>query len=106
MLPKLLYEASITVIPKSNKNTHTKKENYSQVQWHTPVILAIWEVGIRRITVRGQPGQKVCKILISKITRTKWTGDVAQVIVWLIYKHEALSSNLSDIKKINKNKKL
>jgi hypothetical protein len=31
-----------------------------------PVILAIQEVEIRRITIQGQPGQTVCKTLSPK----------------------------------------
>jgi hypothetical protein len=37
--------------------------------------------------------------LISKITRTKWTGDVAQVVVCLLCNCEVLSSNPSLTKK-------
>jgi hypothetical protein len=48
--------------------------------WHTPVILAIWEAGIRRIEVGSQPRQIVGETSISKITRAKWIGGVAQAI--------------------------
>jgi hypothetical protein len=34
---------------------------------------------------------------ISKITRARWTGDMAQVVEHLLCKHEALSLNLSPI---------
>jgi hypothetical protein len=40
--------------------------------------------------VGGQPGQMVLEIPISKITRTKWTVGVAQVIKRLPCKCEAL----------------
>jgi hypothetical protein len=56
----------------------------SQKGWSpglTPVIPATWEAEIRRIEVRGQWGQTVHETLISKITRVKWTGGVAQVVV-------------------------
>jgi hypothetical protein len=43
-----------------------------------PVILTIQEAEIRRITVQGKPRQIVLKTPISKITRAKWTGGVAQ----------------------------
>jgi hypothetical protein len=36
------------------------------VQWLTAIILAIWEVEIRRITVQGQPGQIVLETPIYK----------------------------------------
>jgi hypothetical protein len=42
---------------------------------------------------------------ISKITRAKWTGIVSQAAEWLLYKHKALSSNLSP-SKTNKQKDL
>jgi hypothetical protein len=38
--------------------------------------LTIWEVEIRRIVDGGQPRQIVHEIPISKIARTKWTGDM------------------------------
>jgi hypothetical protein len=44
------------------------------------VILATWEAKIKRITAQGQPGQIVYKNSISKVTRAKWTGSVAQAV--------------------------
>jgi hypothetical protein len=35
------------------------KKPYHQVQWLTPVITTIQEAEMRRIDVRGQPGEKV-----------------------------------------------
>jgi hypothetical protein len=46
-----------------------------------PVILATWKAEIRRITYRGQVGQIISETPISKITKAKWTGDVAQVVI-------------------------
>jgi hypothetical protein len=63
-----------------------------------PVILAAWEPEIGRITVEDQTGQIVVKTPISKITRAKWTGFVAQVVECLLCKPEALSSNSSSVK--------
>jgi hypothetical protein len=45
------------------------------------VILATQEAEIRRISVPGQPREIVLEIPSSKITRAKWTGGVAQVVV-------------------------
>jgi hypothetical protein len=42
--------------------------------------------------VQGQPGQ-IVQDPTSKITRTKWSRGVAQVVEHLLYKCEALSSN-------------
>jgi hypothetical protein len=39
---------------------------------------------------------------ISKITRAKWTGGVAQAVLYLLCKMEALSSNPSPTKKKQK----
>jgi hypothetical protein len=47
--------------------------------WLTPVILTTWEAEIRRISSR-QHGQIVRETPISKITRAKWTGGMAQVV--------------------------
>jgi hypothetical protein len=61
-------------------------------RWFTPVILATWEAEIRRITVRGHPGQIVQETPISKVTRAKWTGGVAQAVELRLCKLQALSS--------------
>jgi hypothetical protein len=49
--------------------------------------------------VQGQPRQIVHETLISKISRAKWTGGVAQVIRHLLFKCEAPSSNSNPTKK-------
>jgi hypothetical protein len=59
--------------------------------WLTPVILAIWEAEIRRITVRSQPGQTVHEILSQKAHHKK--GLMECLKVW------ALSSSPSTAKK-------
>jgi hypothetical protein len=48
--------------------------------WLKPIILAIWEAEIRRMMDQSQSGKIVPKTSISKITRAKWTGGVAQVV--------------------------
>jgi hypothetical protein len=58
-----------------------------------PVILATWETEIRMIMVPGQLRQIVHKTPLSKITRAKWTADVAQEAKYLLCKHKVLSSN-------------
>jgi hypothetical protein len=45
-----------------------------------PIILATWETKIGKIAVQGQLRQIVLKTPISKITRAKLTGDVAQAV--------------------------
>jgi hypothetical protein len=63
------------------------------VGWLTPVILATWEVQIRRIVVRSQPGQIALEILFGKHPNMKKrAGGVAQVVECLPSK-KALSSN-------------
>jgi hypothetical protein len=52
--------------------------------------LATWEAEIRRITVQGQSRQIVQETPISKTTRAKWTGGMAQAVEHLLCKHEAL----------------
>jgi hypothetical protein len=70
-----------------------------------PVILATLKAEIRRIMVQGHPGQIVLETPlppICKVTRSKWTGVVAQALDSLICKHETLSSNCSSTKKKKK----
>jgi hypothetical protein len=57
------------------------------------VILAIWEAESWWIMVQGQTRQIVYETLISKITRAKLAGGMAQVVGHLLCNHEALSSN-------------
>jgi hypothetical protein len=40
-------------------------------QWFTPVILTSQEAEIRRISVQGQPGQRVCETLSRKYLKQK-----------------------------------
>jgi hypothetical protein len=47
------------------------KATLAECQWLTPVIISIWEAGVRRIVVQSQPRQIVCKILSQKIPNTK-----------------------------------
>jgi hypothetical protein len=58
-------------------------------QWFTPAILVSWEAEIRRIEVLGQNRQIVPKSLISKITRTNWTGGMTQAVKDLLCNHES-----------------
>jgi hypothetical protein len=69
-----------------------------------PVILATWEAEIKRNLVPGQPRQIVLETPISKITRAKWTGSVAQVVEWLLCKCKSLSSNPSPTRKRERQK--
>jgi hypothetical protein len=56
-----------------------------------PVNLALWEAKKNgRITIQGQPGENVHETPISKITRAKWTGGMAQVVGRPLCKCEAL----------------
>jgi hypothetical protein len=52
--------------------------------------------------VQGQPRQVVCKTLIFKITRAKWTGGVTQAVEHLLCKRKALSSKPQSHKKRQK----
>jgi hypothetical protein len=56
------------------------KSNQPGCWWLTPVILVTWEAEIRRIMVWGQSVNSSRDPPISKITITKWTGSVVQVI--------------------------
>jgi hypothetical protein len=57
------------------------------------------EAKIWRLKVPGRPRQIVPETPISKTTKAKWTGVVAQAVEHLLCKCEALSSNPSPIKK-------
>jgi hypothetical protein len=59
-----------------------KKKNLilAKHQWLTPIIKTIWEAEIKRIAIQGQPRKTVLENLICKITRAKWTGDMAQEV--------------------------
>jgi hypothetical protein len=59
-----------------------------------PIFLATWEAEIGRIVFGGQH-----ETPISKITRAKWTGDVAQTVECLLCKCKALCSKPSPTKK-------
>jgi hypothetical protein len=51
--------------------------------WLTPAILATWVAEIGRITVQGQPGQKIYQTPSPKLTRVKKqkrTGGVSQAV--------------------------
>jgi hypothetical protein len=67
-------------------------------QWLSLIILATWETETGRILVTGQPRQMVHETPICRITRAKWTGGVTQVVLCLLCKCEALSSNSSPTK--------
>jgi hypothetical protein len=62
------------------------------------VILATWEAKIRRIMIGGQPRQ-ILRDPMSKTTRVKWTGGVAQVVERMLFKCQGQSSNPSTKKK-------
>jgi hypothetical protein len=49
-----------------------------------PVIPVTWEAEIRSMEVRGQPRQTVYEPSISKITRAKWIGGVAEGVERLL----------------------
>jgi hypothetical protein len=49
-----------------------------------PIILAIWEAEVRRIVVYGQPWRIVHETLLSKITKAKWSGSLAQIVDHLL----------------------
>jgi hypothetical protein len=50
-----------------------------------PIILATWEAKIRRIAVQGYQGKQFRRS-ISKITRAKWTGSMAQAVGHLLWR--------------------
>jgi hypothetical protein len=75
-----------------------QKVSCARHRWLKPTILATWEAEAGRITILSQPGQIVHETPISKITRAKLTGGVAQEVEWQLCKHKALSSNPSPTK--------
>jgi hypothetical protein len=75
-------------------------------QWLIPVSLATQEAVIRRIPVQSQPQANNSQDPITKISNTKRTGRVAQVIQHLPSKREALISNTSTTKKKKKKSEL
>jgi hypothetical protein len=73
-----------------------QKDDATGPQWLTHVVLATWGLRSRELQCfGGQPGQIVWETPISKITRTKWNGDMFQAIEHLLCKQKALSSNSS-----------
>jgi hypothetical protein len=70
----------------------------------TPVILAIWEAEIQSIKVWVQPERIVWDPSLYKITRTKRTEGVTQVLKYLLCKLKVLSSNLESHQKEKKRK--
>jgi hypothetical protein len=67
--------------------TSKKKKKKTQESWalvaHT-VILATRDAEIGRLKVQGPPRQIVPESPISKITKAKWTGGVAQTVEHLL----------------------
>jgi hypothetical protein len=76
----------------------TKKKLWQVTRhwWLMPVILTTWEAKIGWENQSLRPAQaNSSQDPISKITREKWTGGVAQAVEYLYCKHKALSSNPS-----------
>jgi hypothetical protein len=62
------------------KNSSLRKEKIAGSQWLILIILATQEAGIRRIMVRSQPRQMVCKVLSQKHPTQKRAGGMVQVV--------------------------
>jgi hypothetical protein len=76
--------------PSHHKQTSLKNTDRARCRWLMPVILATQEV-IRKIEVRNQPRQVICKSLSQKHSKQKRSGGVAQVVEHWPCKYEALS---------------
>jgi hypothetical protein len=74
-------------------------KKYVHDWWLMPVILTTWEAEIRRIGHSRPAWANSLRDPISKITRAKRMGVVAQTVECLLCKHEALSSNSNPTKK-------
>jgi hypothetical protein len=70
----------------------------SQGRWLMPTILTTWDFKIASLAISYRNP-------ISKISRAKWTGGVAQAVEYLFCKHEALGSNPRPTKKCKKDKR-
>jgi hypothetical protein len=70
-----------------------------------PVILITGEAETGRTVASPQSGQIVHETPISKITRAKWTGGVAQIVECLFCKHKVLNSTPIPTKKKKKKRK-
>jgi hypothetical protein len=49
--------------------TKSDEETRVQAQWLMPIIPATWEVEFRRITVQGQPTQKLVRHHLNKLSQ-------------------------------------
>jgi hypothetical protein len=85
----------------SKPNIFKKINSCARHQWRMSVILATWEVAIRRFHGSRPGWANSSWDPISKITRTKWTGAVAQKVQHMLCKCKVLSSNPSPTKKKN-----
>jgi hypothetical protein len=74
---------------------HSKRATTAGHWWLMPIILAIQETEIRKISAQGQPWQIVHKTLSQKSPTQKRAGKVAQVVECRLSIHKALSSNPS-----------
>jgi hypothetical protein len=85
----------------TNKNQHIAKH-----VWLTPVTLATWKAEIGSIVVWGQPREIVHETPISKITRAKWAGGLAQVVEHLLGKPRVQPISPPHLTNNNKKKNL
>jgi hypothetical protein len=57
-----------------------KKVIYSWVLWFIPIIPAMWEAKIRRITVGGQSREKVCETLSQPVVESSSSPLASQTM--------------------------